>query len=86
MTIYHTFLDDSSAAGEETILGIQQDGSEFGVGISSDIVCNNISAGIITSTEGFVSIANTTPIQIILNGNQLTFNAVGIGSTTFVLA
>ena len=86
MTIYHTFLDASIEAGLETIQGIQNGGSEFGVGISSDIACNNISSVVVTSTEGFVSIANTTPIQIILNGNQLTFNAVGIGSTTFVLA
>jgi hypothetical protein len=86
MTQYRTYLDASTQAGQETILGIQQNGSEFGVGVSTDVVCNNISAGIVTSTGGFVSIANTTPIQIILNGNQLTFNAVGIGSTTFVLA
>ena len=86
MTQYRTYLDGSTSAGQETILGIQQNGSEFGVGISTDVVCNNISAGIVTATEGFISIANTTPIQIILNGNQLTFSAVGIGSTTFVLA
>jgi hypothetical protein len=41
--------------------------------------------GIITATDGFVSTANTTPIQIQLVGNLLTFNAVGIGSTTFTL-
>ena len=42
-------------------------------------------AGIITATDGFVSTANTTPIKIQLVGNLLTFNAVGIGSTTFTL-
>lgn len=41
--------------------------------------------GIVTSTQGFISVANTTPIQILVNGNTLTFNAVGIGSTTFTL-
>ena len=41
--------------------------------------------GIITATDGFVSTANTTPIQIQLVGNLLTFEAVGIGSTTFTL-
>lgn len=41
--------------------------------------------GVVTATQGFISVANTTPIQILLNGNQLTFNAVGIGSTTFTL-
>jgi len=42
--------------------------------------------GIITATEGFISVGNTTPIQISLVGNQLTFTAAGIGSTTFTLS
>ena len=29
MTIYHTFLDDSTVSGLETIQGIQNNGSEF---------------------------------------------------------
>ena len=41
--------------------------------------------GIVTATGGFISVGNTTPIQISLDGNQLTFTAVGIGSTTFTL-
>lgn len=45
----------------------------------------NIEVGIITATGGFVSIAGTTPITIELIANQLTFNAVGIGSTTLTL-
>ena len=45
----------------------------------------NIEVGIITATGGFVSIADTTPVTIQLVGNQLTFNAVGIGSTTLTL-
>jgi hypothetical protein len=45
----------------------------------------NIQVGIVTATGGFVSIAGTTPITIELFGNQLTFNAVGIGSTTLTL-
>lgn len=81
MTRYHTFLDDSTSGGLETIQGIQQNGGEFGVGISS-----NINVGIVTATEGFISVANTTPIQIILNGNELIFNAIGIGSTSFILS
>ncbi len=44
----------------------------------------NITVGIVTAT-GFISAANTTPISITLSGNQLTFSAVGIGSTTFTL-
>ena len=45
----------------------------------------NITVGIVTSIGGFVSIAGTTPVTIQLVGNQLTFNAVGIGSTTLTL-
>lgn len=37
MTRYHTFIDASTEIGEETIDGILQNGSEFGVGISSEI-------------------------------------------------
>ncbi len=51
MTQYRTYLDDSTEVGQETILGIQENGPEFGIGISTDIVCNNISAGIITATQ-----------------------------------
>ncbi len=43
-------------------------------------------SGVVTATGGFISVGNTTPIQISLVGNQLTFTAVGIGSTTFTLA
>lgn len=43
-------------------------------------------SGIITATGGFISVGNTTPIQISLVGNQLVFSAVGIGSTSLTLA
>ena len=46
---------------------------------------SNIVVGIITATEGFVGAANTTPVTIQLVGNELTFSAVGIGSTTLTL-
>jgi hypothetical protein len=42
-------------------------------------------SGIVTATNGFISVGNTTPIQISLSGNLLTFTAPGIGSTTFTL-
>lgn len=42
-------------------------------------------SGIVTATGGFISAGSTTPIQISLIGNQLTFTAVGIGSTTLTL-
>ncbi len=41
--------------------------------------------GVVTATQGFISIANTSPVQILLSGNNLTFNVVGIGSTTLTL-
>ena len=42
-------------------------------------------SGIITATNGFISVANTTPIQINLVGKVLTFNATGIRSTSLTL-
>jgi hypothetical protein len=52
----------------------------------TNLSCNDVDvSGIVTATGGFVSTANTTPITIGLIGNLLTFNAVGIGSTTFIL-
>jgi hypothetical protein len=41
--------------------------------------------GFVFAPDGFVSTGNTTPIQIQLVGNLLTFEAVGIGITTFTL-
>ncbi len=42
-------------------------------------------AGIVTATQGFISIANTSPVQILVSANMLTFNVVGIGSTSLTL-
>lgn len=50
--------------------------------LSGDVVVS----GIVTAQNGFTSGINTTPIQITLDGNQLTFTAAGIGSTTFTLS
>lgn len=57
------------------------------VAISTDVtVGRNVRvAGVVTSIGGFISVGNTTPIQITLVGNKLTFTAVGIGSTTLTL-
>ena len=43
-------------------------------------------SGIVTATSGFISVGNTTPIQISLVGDKITFSAVGIGSTTFTIS
>jgi hypothetical protein len=81
MTFYRTYIDDSTEVGQETVFGIQQDGSEFGIGISTDIICNTAVA-----SNGFTSVEGQTPIRISLSGNQLTFSALGIGSTTLILS
>ena len=52
-----------------------------------------VQGGIVTSINGYTSGVNTstqlgvstTPIQITLEGNVLSFHAVGIGSTNFTL-
>ena len=41
--------------------------------------------GIVTATGGFVSAADTSPVQISLIANELTFTVAGIGSTTLIL-
>jgi len=43
-------------------------------------------SGILTATGGFVSVAGTYPVQINLYGSVLTFNVVGVGSTSFTLS
>jgi len=67
--------------------------SNFNVGIGTTnatskltVQGNTLVTGIVTATGGFISVGNTTPIQISLIGNQLTFTAVGIGSTTLTLS
>jgi len=66
--------------------------SNFNVGIGTTVAESKLTvsgdlsvSGIVTATEGFISVGNTTPIKIELVGNQLTFTAVGIGSTTLTL-
>lgn len=70
---------------------VTSSGSGIGVTVQiTDVVggiasVTSVTAGIVTATAGFISVGNTTPIQISLVGNKLTFAAVGIGSTTFTL-
>jgi hypothetical protein len=71
-----TYASSSGIASYSDVAGIATD-------VSSTININT--TGIVTATGGFVSVANTTAILIELVGNQLTFNAVGIGSTTLTL-
>ena len=59
-------------------------GVGVGVTVQGGIVTaiNGFTSGVNTSTQLGVS---TTPIHITLEGNVLSFHAVGIGSTTFTL-
>lgn len=76
MMRYYTFLDDSTTAGNETISGVQQNGSEFGVGISSSIQSQNISiSGIATVSSLVVSGIATVGLGTTSapSNSQLTF-------------
>ncbi len=84
----------SSASGYSDAAGISSYSSIAGysdtAGISTDVIggivsVTSVTAGVVTATDGFISVGNTTPIQISLIGDQLTFTAVGIGSTTLTL-
>lgn len=45
-----------------------------------------VNSGIVTALGGFISVGNTTPVQISVEFGQLVFTVAGIGSTSFVLA
>jgi hypothetical protein len=71
MTRYFTFLDGSTPEGRETIRGVQNDGSEFGIGISSTVQMDNL------NVLNFVGIGTTNPLQQLQVG---TANSLGIST------
>jgi hypothetical protein len=86
MTRYHTFIDASTEIGQTTIDGILQNGSEFGVGISSEITIDNLNVdgGLVVSgvsTVGLSSISNpidnSTFSFELLNNNTLSVRVRG---------
>lgn len=85
--IYSTFGDGSTLTPISSNADTATYASTAGIATYAQELINapNITVGIVTAT-GFISAANTTPISITLLGDQLTFTAVGIGSTTFTLA
>jgi hypothetical protein len=79
MTIYHTFINDSIGEGLETIQGIQNDGSEFGVGISSDISARTINATDLSVTNTISGSINGTSSG--LSGTpSITVNSIDASS------
>jgi len=85
MTQYRTYIDSDITAGLETIQSIQTNGTEYGIGISTDIVCNNLSIiGIITSMDGISNGTNTLSFSV--SGSNLTLTVAGVGSTRLKLA
>ena len=71
-------------SGSTSSVGISSGSSALIQRFTSSNSNLNVS-GIVTATGGFISVGNTTPIQIKLVGNKLTFTAAGIGSTTLTL-
>jgi len=89
VTVYLSdYVASSGIASYSDIAGISSYSNISG--ISTDVIggiasVTSVTAGIITASDGFISVGNTTPIQISLIGDQLTLTAVGIGSTTLTL-
>lgn len=58
----------------------------IGSGAGVTVYVNNSPNGIVTAQNGFTSgIGVTDPVQITVSGNVLTFNVVGVGSTSLTL-
>jgi hypothetical protein len=82
MTQYRTYLDDSTAGGLETILGIQENGSEFGVGISSNFYVSGITTlGVTTVTSFFANQLNVSGVSTFGLGPVLISNTGSATST-----
>lgn len=57
-----------------------------GSGAGVTVYVNNSPGGIVTAVNGFTSgIGVTNPVRITVSGNILTFNVVGVGSTSLTL-
>jgi hypothetical protein len=77
MIRYHTFIDSSIEIGQTTIDGILQNGSEFGVGISSEITIDNL------NVFSSVGIGTTIPqSELDVSGTITTQSISGITTIT----
>lgn len=79
MTQFRVFIDGTSPAGQQTIAGIQTQGSTFGVGIST-----NISAGIVTAVRFFGDGSSLTNIVSTGTGVQVRDNNVLVGVASVI--
>jgi hypothetical protein len=89
VTVYLSdYISFSGIASYSDVAGISTYSETSG--IATDVIggiasVTSVTTETVIATDGFISVGNTTPIQISLDGDQLTFTAVGIGSTTFTL-
>jgi hypothetical protein len=83
-----TYADTAGISTYSNVAGISTYADTAGIAtVSSGLTGTpDIEVGIVTASNGFTSgIGVTDPVQIQVSGNVLTFNVVGIGSTSLVL-
>lgn len=80
-----TYSASAGIATYATSTGIATYSTSSGISSTLNANANVNTTGIITATGGFISVGNTTPIQISLVGDTLTFTAPGVGSTSLTL-
>jgi hypothetical protein len=86
---YIQLQDDNSVIGLANNLNfgsnIIVDGYNSSTGVATVSLNTNLSVGIVTATNGFLSSGNS-PVKISVSGSTLIFTVVGIGSTSFLLS
>ena len=98
VTVYLSdYVASSGISSYSDVSGIATYSSSAGISSYSDVSgiatvssgltgTPDIEVGIVTASNGFTSgIGVTDPVQIQVSGNILTFNVVGVGSTSFTL-
>lgn len=83
MTQYHTFINRNTSSGLETIQGIEQNGSTYGIGISSSISVGNmildpVSNSLSINNSGLSLDPSTGALEFISSGFNLKFDGVNI--------
>lgn len=79
MTIpqYRVYIDSSVGSGTTTIAGIQTQGSTYGVGISSSIVCQNLYVAGVSTVAGNLLVTGISTVGLgttsLPSNSQLTF-------------